>query len=369
MSKILPLMAPEASVVQARLTRARERMEQHVCKVLLFLDRSNIRYLCGFTGSEGALILGVDTAMLLVDGRYVTQAREETPSAQVVEYQDRVEGIAAALSAFPSVAAGFDPALMDVKTFLGLRDKMGCQSLCPLPSGALDMRAIKDQEEIGFLRKAAQISAGALEILLHEIKPGASEKYIADALEHMLRMQGAEAVSFPVIVASGYRTAMPHAAPGLRHIQQGDVVIVDYGAVCEGYHADETCTFVVGQVSDEIRRMYSLVKEAHDRALDAVKSGASGKEVDLAARHCIEEGGMGKYFSHGTGHGVGLDVHEPPRLSYNSNDVLEAGMVITIEPGVYVPDVGGVRIEDMVLVTDHQYEVLTVVPKSMQILN
>jgi Xaa-Pro aminopeptidase/Xaa-Pro dipeptidase len=362
-------MRPEAFIIQARVAKARVRMEQHACTALLFFDRSNIRYLCGFTGSEGALVLGMDTATLLVDGRYVTQAREEAPSVQVVEYQDRIEGLVAALSAFPSVSAGFDPALMDVKTFLGLRDRGGDRSLCPLPSGALDIRAIKDQEEIDLLRKAAQISAGALEILLRKIKPGASEKYIADELEHTLRMQGAEAVSFPVIVASGHRTAMPHAAPGLRHIQQGDVVIVDYGAVYEGYHADETCTFVVGQASDEILGMYRLVKEAHDRALDAVKSGASCREVDRAARHCIEEGGMGKYFSHGTGHGVGLDVHEPPRLSYNSNDVLEAGMVITIEPGVYVPDVGGVRIEDMVLVTDCQYEVLTVVPKSMQVLN
>lgn len=356
------------TAIQTRLGHVRIRLEQHGCSAFLFLDRFNIRYLCGFTGSEGALLVWADDIRLFVDGRYTTQARQEAPAALVVEYKDKVEELARALSRSAAATVGFDPASMDVKTFLGLQEKSGNGVFRPLPVGALDIRAVKDQEEIEHLRKAAQISADALRLVIGQIRPGAAEKDIADDLEYVLRKQGAQDISFPIIVASGPRSALPHAAPGSRVIQDGDLVVVDYGAVHEGYHADETCTFVVGQASEAVEKMHTLVKKAHDQALKTVQSGISCREVDQAARHCIEEGGMGLYFSHGTGHGVGLDVHEPPRLSQRSDDVLSAGMVVTIEPGVYLPGVGGVRIEDMVLVTDNKPEVLTKIPKTMQIL-
>ena len=194
------------------------------------------------------------------------------------------------------------------------------------------------------------------------------EKDIALELDYRMARNEAEQVSFSTIVASGVNSSQPHAAPGSRKIRNGDIVMIDYGAVYHGYHSDETCTFIVGRADKKQKEVYSLVKEAHDRALAAVKAGASCKEIDRIARTCLESKDMGKYFTHGTGHGVGLDVHEAPRIADKSEHILEAGMVVTIEPGVYIPDLWGIRIEDMVLVKKNGFEVLTKVPKDLTIL-
>ncbi|GAJ05933.1 unnamed protein product [marine sediment metagenome] len=183
-----------------------------------------------------------------------------------------------------------------------------------------------------------------------------------------MRCEGAERVSFESIVASGKNSALPHATPGFKKIEKGDFVIIDYGAVYGGYHSDETCTFVVESVTDRQKEIYSIVKDAHGRALDSVRAGVACREVDRIVRDHIEGAGFGKHFSHGTGHGVGLDVHEAPRLFTKADGSLEAGMVVTIEPGVYIPDLWGVRIEDMVLVKEDGCEVLTRIPKDLRIL-
>jgi len=188
-------------------------------------------------------------------------------------------------------------------------------------------------------------------------------------LEFHIRKCGAELVSFPTIVATGANSAQPHAAPGSREIENGDIVMIDYGAIYRGYHSDETCTFVVGRADKKQKEVYSLVKNAHDMALEAIKTGTPCREIDRIARSCIEGGNLGKFFTHGTGHGVGLDVHEAPRIADKSINILEAGMVVTIEPGVYIPDQWGIRIEDMVLVKQGGGEVLTKVPKDLTILH
>ncbi|MFA4916306.1 MAG: M24 family metallopeptidase [Syntrophales bacterium] len=219
------------------------------------------------------------------------------------------------------------------------------------------------------LRRAAEISSGALTSIQDLLRPGVRERDIAFELEFRMRHNGAEQVSFATIVASGANTALPHAVPSTRKIENGDFIVIDCGAVYEGYHSDESCTFVVGQANDRQKETYRLVKDAHDRALDTVRAGVPCSEIDRVARTCIEEGGLGVYFSHGTGHGVGLDVHEAPRIAAKSKAVLEASMVLTIEPGVYIPGLWGIRIEDTVVVKENGCEVLTKVLKDFKILN
>jgi Xaa-Pro aminopeptidase len=252
---------------------------------------------------------------------------------------------------------------MNVSTYLKLKEKLEGVSLNPMPDTITSIREIKDETEIACIQKAAEISSQALTAVLGFIKPGVQERDIAIELEYQMGKRGAADASFSTIVASGINSAQPHAAPGSRKIQHGDVVMIDYGAVYCGYHSDETCTFVVGRGDDKQKEVYTLVKEAHDRALQAVKAGVSCKDIDRVARECIEQANMGKYFSHGTGHGVGLDVHEAPRIAAQSENILEEGMVVTIEPGIYIPDLWGIRIEDMVVVHYDGVEVLTKVPK------
>jgi Xaa-Pro aminopeptidase len=249
-----------------------------------------------------------------------------------------------------------------------LREKTDSIELCPLVDDVNTLRMIKDGGEIDALRKAAEISAEALRETVKIIRPGMTEKEIALDLESRIKKGGGERVSFDTIVASSIHSALPHAQPQARKIEVGDVIVIDYGAVYEGYHADETCTFVIGTVTEKQKKIYSIVKDAHDKALDTVKAGTSCKAVDEAARKIIEAAGYGQYFSHGTGHGVGLDVHEAPTLNAKSTDYLEEGMVITIEPGIYMPGLYGVRIEDMVHVQRDGCDIMTKMPKTLQVV-
>ena len=201
------------------------------------------------------------------------------------------------------------------------------------------------------------------------IKPGLREADVALELEYRMRQNGAAGAAFPTIVAAGMNSALPHATPGARILSAGDALVIDYGAVIEGYHSDETCTFVLAQASARFQEVYEIVKTAHDRALEAVKAGVSCAEIDSVARACIESAGLGRFFSHGTGHGVGLDVHESPRIAPSVQTILATGMVVTIEPGVYLPGQWGIRIEDTVLVRERDCEVLSKIPKNLTILH
>ena len=200
------------------------------------------------------------------------------------------------------------------------------------------------------------------------IRPGVREREIAIELEYRMQRNGAEQVSFETIVAAGANTALPHATPGDRRIADGDCVMIDYGAVWGGYHSDETCTWFVGRADARQREVYGLVREAHDRAIGAIRAGVACGEIDRIARSCLAEAGLDGHFSHGTGHGVGLDVHEAPRLAAGRQEILRAGMVVTVEPGVYLPGVWGIRIEDTVLVTEEGCEILTPTSKELTII-
>jgi Xaa-Pro aminopeptidase/Xaa-Pro dipeptidase len=336
--------------------------------VLLILNAINIRYLTSFTGGDGALMAGPTWLVLLVDGRYVTQARGEAAGTEIFEFRNRVDGIAAVAHRQGIGQIDFESPALSVEEYLKLQEGLPGVELRPLASVFHCLRAVKDEAEIAQIREAAKIAGEALAAVREMIRPGVREAEIALELEYRMRLGGAEKVSFETIVAAGSNTALPHATPGRRAIADGDCVMIDYGAVCGGYHSDETCTYIVGQASERQQEVYRLVREAHDRALGAVRSGVSCGEIDRIARACLEDAGLGGYFSHGTGHGVGLDVHEAPRLAAGREEILRAGMVVTVEPGIYLPGVWGIRIEDTVLVTEEGCEILTQTPKELTII-
>jgi Xaa-Pro aminopeptidase/Xaa-Pro dipeptidase len=337
-------------------------------QTLILFDMNNIRYLTGFTGSDGALIIRPQTATLLVDGRYLTQARKEVQIADFCLYRDKVDGIESVLAAAAGETIGFEASAVSYEFYLKLSDRLQKEKLKPLSVELTSIRIFKDAEEISCIRRAAELSGRVLEAALQTIRPGIRERDIALEIEFGAKRAGAERMAFETIVASGINAALPHARPSLKILEQGDLVVVDYGTVIEGYCSDETCTFCLGFADDRKREIYSRVKEAHDRALEAVKAGVTCSQIDRIARSCLGKFGLDVYFPHGTGHGVGLEVHESPRISAVSDTVLEEGMVVTIEPGVYIPGEWGIRIEDTVLVLNDGCEVLTKMPKDLIIL-
>jgi len=338
-------------------------------EAVLFLDLKNIRYLTGFSGSDAALIVSEEQTVLLVDGRYTTQARKQTRRIRVFEYREKVAGIVQVASRLRVKTLGFEAAAITYDFYTNLLKKLKSIKLRAITEDHLGgLRSIKSRREIAFIKRAVQISTRALESTLPVVKPGVQETDIALELDYRIRQEGAESLSFETIVASGENAALPHARPGSRRLKKGDLVVIDFGAVYGGYHSDETCTFGVGRLNHAQTDAYEAVKEAHDRAMDAVRAGTACREIDGIARRCLEKRGYGKYFSHGTGHGVGLDVHEAPRLSIASNGHLQEGMVVTIEPGIYIPGRWGIRLEDKLLVKKDGHEVLTRFPKDLRIL-
>ena len=352
----------------SRISRIRSKLAGLKIEAILFFDMGNIRYLAGFSGSDGALLVGENKVVLMVDGRYATQARGETCGAEIFEYSDKIDGVVQVVADSGLQRIGFESVAINFNQYLSLKGGLKSLELKPISKEISSVRAVKDLNEIELIKKAARISSQALISTLELVGPGIREKDIALELEYRMGGEGAERVSFETIVASGKNSALPHAAPGLRKIENGDFVVIDYGAVYGGYHSDETCTYVVGSITERQKEIYGIVKDAHDRALDSLRAGVACREIDRIARSHIESAGFGKYFSHGTGHGVGLDVHEAPQISARAEGYLEAGMVVTIEPGIYIPGLWGVRIEDMFLVEKDGYEVLTKMPKDLEIL-
>jgi len=361
-------MGGEAAVYRQRLASIQERFPRLGVDAVLFFEMKNIRYLTGFTGSDGVFLLLPDKGVLLVDGRYITQAGEEAPQCDVVQYRDKISGIVSALGGREVKRAGFEAAVLSVELHEKLRGKLATELLIPLTEALTGIRGVKDDQEVLLLRKAVDIATGALLQVIELMRPGVEERTIALEMDYRMRALGSEETSFSTIVASGPNAALPHARPGPRRFQDGEPVVMDFGAVHGGYHSDETCTFILGRADEKFREVYAIVKEAHDRAIEAVRAGVACREVDRIARQVIEKKGYGLHFSHGTGHGVGLDVHEAPRLSALSDQILAAGMVVTIEPGIYIPGLWGVRIEDMVLVKEDGCEILTKMSKELKII-
>ena len=340
------------------------------CDALLVTGLVNVRWLTGFTGSNAAALVGRDGARLFAtDFRYLTVSAEQVPDGwDRIIHQDLLEAIVDRLG--PEVRRlGFDDAQMSVREHLRLAELVG-DDVALVPAGGLveERRARKDRHELQRIAAAALLADAALTEVIEAGIVGRTERDVALDLEVAMRRLGAEGVSFPPIVAAGAHGALPHAEPRDVAIPSDTLVVIDWGAQLDGYASDCTRTFATGELSAHDASVYDLVLRAQETSLDAVRAGRLGREVDAVARDIIDAAGHRDHFGHGLGHGVGLEVHEGPRLSRLGETALEPSMVVTVEPGVYVPGVVGVRIEDLVVVTDGEPEVLSSLPKTLRVV-
>jgi Xaa-Pro aminopeptidase len=355
-----------------RIGLLRRRITKAGLSGLLVTHLPDVRYLSGFTGSSAALAVTRRSARLFTDGRYRAQATEQVKAAQV----EIVTGLPAVpavqwLAAQPGAEfAGFDPTHTTVAELSRLRaelpSKLRRSVLTELPAPLVEpLRLVKDEDELKLMSEAALIGCQLFEHILTVIRPGVPEIEIAAELEHQARLRGAEGMSFETIVASGQRSALPHGKASTAPLPRRGFLTLDFGIIREGYCSDMTRTVCLGKPNAEERNAYEAVLEAQQNGVAAVAGGVSCGEVDEAARSVLRKAGMADAFSHSTGHGVGLEIHESPRIAAEQKTKLQAGMVVTIEPGVYWPGKFGIRIEDMVAVTKTAGQVLTPAPKAL----
>jgi Xaa-Pro aminopeptidase len=333
---------------------------------LLVTDLVNVRYLTGFGGTNGACVCGAEARVFLTDFRYTERAEAEVEGWEVVTVTDDwLGGIGERLSG----RAGYEDHRMAVRTMRKLEEKLPAGVALEGAGGLVEtLRRVKDEAELKAIAAAAELADEVWRWSLERGLAGRGERDVAGAAEARMRELGAEP-SFPTIVAAGPNGALPHAEPGEREIGRGELVVFDMGAKLDGYCSDGTRTFATGEPGEPAREVYELVREAQEAALDAVRAGAKAEDVDSVARERIAAAGHGERFGHGLGHGVGLEVHEEPRVSQRSEDVLAAGEVVTIEPGVYLPGELGVRIEDLVVVTEDGHRNLSGLPKALRIVD
>ncbi len=351
-----------------RGTKVVEQLEARELDCLLVTGLVNVRWLTGFTGSHAAVVIGRDgLRRFLTDFRYLTQSADEVdPGFEREIGQDLLELVVERL---PVGRMGFDDAQMAVKEHARLTELLGDDVELVGAGGLIEeLRFIKDAAELDKLRTAARLADDALTDVLTRGLAGRTEREVAVDLEITMRRLGAESASFPPIVAAGPHGALPHAQPRKEEIARDTLVVIDWGAMLDGYASDCTRTFATGDPDPRDAEIYATVLEAQEAALAAIRPGPTGREVDAVAREIIDGAGHAEHFGHGLGHGVGLEVHEGPRLSKQGETALRAGMVVTVEPGIYVPGAIGVRIEDLVAVTDDGHEVLNGLPKALQIV-
>ena len=347
-----------------RLGKLRSQLVPKGLDAIIISQGENRRYLSGFTGSAGFLLISQQRAILATDFRYVEQAQSQAPDFEVVKIQGEIP------KWFPRLASeldaqklGFEGKNISFSTYKELTKATGEGrkeiSLVPTDGLVESLRAVKDKEELKLIEKAAALADAALAEILPGVQPGISEKGLAWEIESFLRRNGSEPVPFELIVASGPNSALPHARPTDRVIRQGEPVVIDIGAKVEGYTSDITRTICLGEGDSNFHRIYDIVLGAQLTAMTTLQIGMTGEQVDRLARTVIEQAGYKDAFGHGLGHGVGLATLEEPRLGMNSTDILAEGMVFTIEPGIYISGWGGVRIEDMVVMEEGKVRLLT----------
>jgi Xaa-Pro aminopeptidase len=361
----------QVTVGTDRADKVADALTELEADLLLVTDLVNVRWLTGFTGSSAAAVVGREgTRRFVTDFRYLTQSAEQLDPAWEREIAiDLLAGVVKGLPGSGEVRLAFEDAHMSVKDH-GKLTSMLRAGIELLAAGTTieALRAIKDPDELEAIRAAARLADDALTDVLERGLVGRTERDVALDLEYSMRRLGAEGVSFPPIVASGDHGALPHATPRDVPIPARTMCVIDWGAQLDGYASDCTRTFATGEVDPRDGEVYALVLRAQEAALEAVRPGPTGREVDAVARAIIDAAGHAEHFGHGLGHGVGLAVHEGPRLSKQGETALEAGMVVTVEPGVYVPGAVGVRIEDLVIVTDEGAEVVSSLPKELQVI-
>jgi Xaa-Pro aminopeptidase len=348
-----------------RIAKVLNIMGSKALDACIIRGMDNIYYLTGFRGSEGTLFVTTGDVALITDFRYITHAKEVTKGVKIEEQRGKQNVVSELCEKYGIKKMGFD----SFHTFYQMHKRwvetLKDVELVPLESDIEEIRKCKEPEEIEAIRKAIDISTNAFVEVFEKIRPGKTEKEIARDLDFAMRSMGADSPSFDTIVASGPRAALPHAVPTDREIKAGEAIIMDFGAQLNGYCSDETCTIAVGDVNGKIREIHKIVSDAKDLAIEKIRSGMSIKDLDTIVRGFIDEAGYGEYFRHGVGHGIGIAVHEAPSITSVGEGVLEEDMVVTIEPGIYLPNLGGVRLEDMVLITDKGATVLTRLRKEL----
>ena len=357
------------SLYEERLNSIRKILASTSLDGILFSSLENIHYHCGFTGSDGALVITQKESFFLTDSRYWTQADEEVKGSQIIHYKKKMEGIASLFLDLKLRNIGFESASLPFSAHQFLTERLVHETkFIPLEDEIKNIRTLKDTQELALLRTAIEIASNAFLHILELLKEGAPEREAALGMESFMKQNGADTIGFDIIIASGKRSALPHGKASGKRIEKGDFILIDFGSGFQGYHSDQTRTVVCGNPSLEQLKIYQIVKEAHDKAIEKVRPGIPICEVDGAARDHIRTQGYGEYFGHGTGHGIGLAVHEDPVVNSENKGLVQEGMVFTVEPGIYIPEWGGVRIEDMVLVTPHGAEVLTYLSGELKVV-
>lgn len=356
-----------------RIEKLVVRLKEEKLDGIFLMNDSNIRYISGFTGSDSFVIITEQSRAFITDSRYTEQAEAECKGFEVIRWGKPLMGLHETIKEicekYNVKKLAFERQHVSYDRYEELSKALTAVELVPSSGLVEDLRSIKDDAELNYMRKAAQIADEAFSEILKYIRPGVSEMDIERELQYFIKKKGAEDVGFSTIVASGKRSSLPHAVPCDKKIEKGDLVTLDFGAKYMGYRSDMTRTIVVGAPSDKQREIYEIVRKAQEEASKAVKPGVAGKVPDACAREYITNAGYGEYFGHGLGHGVGLDIHEGPSLSKAAEKLLEVGNVVTVEPGIYLPDWGGVRIEDTVIVLENGIEVLTKSSKELIIID
>lgn len=350
-----------------KFTNLRKVMEQKGLDAIVVLSPYNRRYLSGFTGTSGSLLITQDTKQLITDFRYIQQANSQAEDFEIINQNGpMINKINELIQHGDYKNVGVEADLITYNEYQALNtDEVQLSSI----EGVIEtIRMIKDDFEIKQIQKAADIVDETYEHILKWVKPGMTENEVNNEMEMFMRSKGATCSSFDTIVASGHRGALPHGVASNKVIEEGDMITLDFGALYEGYVSDITRTFAIGEPKEEMKKIYNIVLESQLAALEQIKSGMTGKEADSIARDIISSYGYGEQFGHSLGHGIGLEVHEGPALSQKSDIVLEENMCVTLEPGIYVEGLGGVRIEDDVLVTKNGLQRFTKSTKDLIIL-
>ena len=337
------------------------------CDAILINHPASLNYYTGYSGDSAYLLVTPDKNSFFTDGRYTTQATAEIPSSldliRITSFQD----LCCHIKKEPAVKRlGADEKQLCAGSWLKLQQEINPSELKTVSAVINKPRLHKDQEEIKLLRRAVEIAENALQSSIARLQPGTREIELAAEIEYQIRLGGGERAAFPLIVASGPRSALPHGVASERPINPGDIVTVDFGACYKGYHSDQTCTFFLKEPAAKVKLAYNALYQAQSLGFTALDQNITSSELDLIVRESVTNAGFGNEFSHGTGHGIGLEIHEAPSISQNSKDgILEPGMVFTIEPGCYFPNLWGIRIEDTVHLTHSGMEKLTTIDKNL----
>ncbi len=349
-----------------RLTKLRETLTTEGLDAILITQPENRRYLSGFTGSTGVLLISQEQAILATDFRYYEQVEKQAPDFRLAKVTEKFKLLLPDLvHQVGAKRVGFESTHLTVDQRQEWQEVAEVFELVPTKELVQEIRAVKGEDELSKIRKAIALADQAIAYIAGFVEPGMTEKEVAWELEVFMRTRGAEKLAFDSIVGSGPNGAMPHATISERVIQAGEPIVIDMGAVIDGYHSDLTRTICAGRPDDKFREIHAIVLEAQLTAERNIRPGMQGKQADALARKVIEEAGYGENYGHGLGHGVGLAVHEKPGVGRLSEDALEPGMVFTVEPGIYLPGWGGVRIEDIVVMREDGVEVLTQASKEL----